>query len=135
MKKEDLPQDLSALGKISKEICYVTDKSGKYITVLSRGWDIKITALNAAWDEIEARIAEAKQKVLEKKASPLLVFMEKALMDIGILSAYSGFSKLQIKRHLKPKTFESLTETKLQKYAEIFNISIFDLKNMQVNET
>jgi len=45
MKKDDVPQDLSSLGKITKEVCYATDNSGKYVTELSKGWDIKITAL------------------------------------------------------------------------------------------
>src|ERR1035437_10993304 len=86
MKKDDVPQDLSSLGKITKEVCYATDNSGKYVTELSKGWDIKITALDAAWQDIEGRIAAAREKVLNGKASPLLFFMERGLMDIGILA-------------------------------------------------
>ena len=134
MKKEDVPQDLSSLGKITKEVCYVTDKSGKYVTELSRGWDIKITALDAAWKDIEGRIAVAKQKVLNKEASPLLFFMERAIMDNAILSDYTGFWQWQIKRHLKPAVFKRLSERKLQRYAEIFNVNVADFKNMNVNE-
>ena len=132
MKKEDVPQDLSPLGKITKEVCYVTDNSGKYITELSRGWDIKITALNATWQDIEGRIAAAREKVSDKKASPLLFFMEQGLMDIGILASYTGFWKWQIKRHLKPDVFKNLSDKKLRRYAEVFNVSVNDFKNMNV---
>jgi hypothetical protein len=132
MKKEDVPQDLSSLGKITKEVCYVTDNSGKYITELSRGWDIKITALNATWQDIEGRIAAAREKVSDKKASPLLFFMEQGLMDIGILASYTGFWKWQIKRHLKPDVFKNLSDKKLRRYAEVFNVSVNDFKNMNV---
>jgi hypothetical protein len=134
MKKEDVPQDLSSLGKITKEICYATDQSGKYITELSQGWDIKITALDAAWQDIEKRIAAAKEKVLNNEASPLLFFMERGLMDIGILAGYTGFWKWQIRRHLKPAIFKKLSNKKLQQYAAVFNVKAKDLKNMNVHE-
>ncbi|MEO7531043.1 MAG: hypothetical protein ABIS69_06520 [Sediminibacterium sp.] len=134
MKKEDVPQDLSSLGKITKEICYATDESGNYVKELSRGWDVKITALDAAWGDIEIRMATAKEKVLKGEASPLLFFMERALMDITILAGYTGFWKWQIKRHLDPGVFEKLSDTKLQRYAAVFNVGIGNLKSMNVNE-
>jgi hypothetical protein len=134
MKKEEVPQDLSSLGKITKEVCYATDDSGKYVTELSRGWDVKITALDAAWQDIKERVALARKKVLEGQASPLLFFMERGLMDAGIVAGYTGFWKWQIKRHLKPDIFNKLPDKKLQRYAEIFNISLEDLKTMNVHE-
>ncbi len=134
MKKEDVPQDLGALGKITKEVCYATDESGKYTTQLSAGWDVKITALDTAWQDVEERIAAAKQKVLNKEASPILFFMEKGLMDIKILAGYTGFWQWQVKRHLKPEVFNKLSEKKLQKYAEVFNVSVPNLQTMTINE-
>ena len=133
MKKDDVPQDLSSLGKITKEVCYATDNSGKYVTELSKGWDIKITALDAAWQDIEGRIAAAREKVLNGKASPLLFFMEWGLMNIGILADYTGFWKWQIKRHLKLGVFKNLSDKKLRRYAEVFNVSVDDFKNMNVH--
>ncbi len=135
MKKEDVPQDLGALGKITKEICYATDESGKYTTQLSKGWDVKITALDTAWQDVEERVATAKQKVLNNEASPILFFMEKALMNIEILAGYTGFWQWQVKRHLKPDVFSKVSDKKLQKYADVFNVSVADLKTMNVNET
>jgi hypothetical protein len=133
MKKEDVPQDLSSLGKITMEVCYALDNSGKYVTELSKGWDIKITALDTTWKDIEGRIATAREKVLNREASPILFFMERGLMDIGILADYTGFWKWQIKRHLKPGVFKNLSDKKLQRYAEVFNVSIDDFKNMNVH--
>jgi len=130
MKKEDVPQDLSALGKITKEICYATDQAGKYVTEQSLGWDIKITALDAAWQDIEDRVGMARKKVLNGEASPLLFFMERGLMDITILAGYTRFWKWQVKKHMHPAVFNKLSEKKLQRYAVVFNISIDDLKNM-----
>ena len=134
MKKEDVPQDLSSLGKITKEICYATDNKGNYVTELSQGWDIKITALDAAWKDIKKRVEAAREKVLNNEASPLLFYMEKGLMNIGILAAYSGFWKWQIKLHLKPDVFNKLSNKKLQTYAEVFNVTVEDLKNISEHE-
>jgi hypothetical protein len=134
MKKDEIPQDLSALGKITKEVCYTTDGTGKYTTELSSGWDVKIEALNTAWGDIEKRIAAAKQKVLNNEASPIYFFMEYRLMDVSILADYTGFWQWQIKRHLKPIVFKGLSDKKLQKYAEAFNTTISDLKSMTVHE-
>ena len=134
MKKEDVPQDLSSLGKITKEVCYATDSNGKYVTELSQGWDVKINALDVAWQDIEGRVAAAKQKILNKEASQILYFMERRIMDIGIVSAYTGFWKWQIKRDLKPSVFNKLSENKLQRYADAFNVNVQDLLNMNVHE-
>jgi hypothetical protein len=134
MKKDAIPQDLSSLGKITNELCYATDDSGKYITELSKGWDVKIKALDVAWEEIRRRIESAREQVLKNNASPILFFMEYRLMDINILADYSGFWKWQIKRHLKPRVFNTLSNKKLTKYAMAFNIKVEDLKSMTVNE-
>jgi len=134
MKKEDVPQDLSSLGKITNEVCYAVDGSGKYVKELSKGWEVKIKALDVAWNDIEIRMAAAKEKVINKEASPLLFFMEQALMDISILSKYTGFWKFEIKRHLRPEVFEKLSDTRLKRYATVFNVSIQNLKSMTINE-
>ncbi|NCD69280.1 hypothetical protein [Mucilaginibacter agri] len=135
MKKEDVPQDLGSLGKITREVCYATDSEGKYVTALSTGWDVKTKALDVAWQEIDHRIAVAKQKVLNKEASPLLFFMEYRMMDASILADYTGFWQWQIKRHLKPEVFDKLSDKKLEKYAEAFNVKVADLKSMNVHES
>ena len=56
-------------------------------------------------------------------------------MDIPIVSAYTGFWKWQVKQHLKPSVFERLSEKKLAKYAVIFEVSVEELKTMNLNET
>lgn len=129
MKKEEIPQDDGALGRIAKEVTYVVGEDGRYETAPSSGWDVKTEALNVAWNEVDRKIEAARQKVLDGTASPVLYFMEKRIMDLSILSAYTGFWKWTIKRHLKPAVFNRLADQKLQKYAELFEVSIEELKN------
>lgn len=134
MKKEEIPQDDGALNKLTREVVYAVDKDGHYTTELSTGWEVKSTALDVAWDDIAQRIENARQKVLKDEASPILYFIELRLMDIGIVSAYTGFWKWTIKQHLKPSVFKKLSDKKLQQYADAFNVSVEELKTMNVHE-
>lgn len=129
MKKNELPQDKSALENFTREVCYVKNEDGKYETDLSTGWETKKVALDQAWDEIERRKAEALEKVKSGEASPILYFMEEKLMDFTVLAGYTGFFKWSIKRHLKPAVFKKLSDSKLQKYAEAFEVELDQLKN------
>ena len=74
MKKEELPQDLSALGKITGEVCYVVDESGNYTTQLSNGWEVKSSALEVAWKDVEQRIQDAHRKSSEQRSQSHLIF-------------------------------------------------------------
>jgi hypothetical protein len=134
MKKNELPQDPSVLDKFTKDLCYVVDESGNYTTGLSRGWKVKAAALDLAWDDIKERTEDARQKALKGEVSPLLFFMELKLMDLDTLAGYSGFWKWQIKRHMKPSVFNGLSEKKLKRYANIFEVSVSDFKNVKANE-
>ncbi len=129
MKKEEVPQDPSALDKFTKEVCYALDEKGEYTTTLSRGWQVKADALGITWQDVEARINEARLKIKNGELSPIAYFMEVHMMDISILSAYTGFWQWTIKRHLRPQVFKKLSDKKLEKYAEAFQIKLEELKN------
>ncbi|OFX32126.1 MAG: hypothetical protein A2X08_13360 [Bacteroidetes bacterium GWA2_32_17] len=129
MKKSDTPQDPSLLDNFTKDVYYVTDDSGKYVTEKSRGWEVKATALNLTWDDVKQRVEKAKEDYFKGKCSPINYFMENKMMDLNIVSSYTGFWKWQVKRHLKLNVFNNLSEKKLLKYAKLFEISVDELKN------
>lgn len=131
MKKEDVPQDASALVGVTRDVCYVKDKDGKYTTDLSIGWDVKKQALDNAWDDIKERVAEAALQVKNGEISPVFYFMELKLMDLTLLAGYTGFWKFTIKRHFKPNVFKGLSEKKLNIYAKAFDITTEELKNFK----
>lgn len=131
MKKEDVPQDQGNLSKTNmKELVYATDEKGNYTTALSSGWEPKTIALSNSIDEINERIADAKEQVYRGEASSLLYFMELNKMDVTILSSYVGIWAWRVKRHFKPSVFAKLNNQMLQKYADAFNVSVADLKNI-----
>ncbi|MBC7388480.1 MAG: hypothetical protein H7329_04655 [Opitutaceae bacterium] len=131
MKKEELPQDPSSLNKYTKEVCYVVDETGNYTTGLSSGWDVKISALDVTWNDIETKTADAGQKVISGEVSPVFYYMQLRVMDLEIISAYTGFWQWQIKRHFKPEVFKNLSDKKLQKYASLFEVSLEELKHFK----
>ena len=131
MKKEELPQDKSALEVMTRELLYVKNADGKYTTGLSTGWDIKKEALDSAWDDIKDRVENAREAVKKGDSSPIHYFMELRLMDLTVLSGYTGFWKFTIKKHLKPSVFKSLSDDKLKVYAKIFEVSVQELKEFK----
>ena len=134
MKKDEVPQDDGFLKEEhGRELNYAVDENGKYTTALSSGWDAKTIALNNALARIEERIADAKQRVLEDKTSPIEYFMELSRMDIPLLSSYMGTWQWRIKRHFKPSVFRKLSEKTLKKYADVFEIDMSQLKTFDTN--
>lgn len=131
MKETEIPQDPSPLDKFTKEVCYAVNEKGEYVTALSRGWQVKADALGMAWHEVEEKVKEARQKISNGEASPLLFFMEANMMDVSIVAAYTGFWQWTVKRHLKPDIYKNLSDKKLQQYADAFNISLQELKNFK----
>lgn len=135
MKKDEVPQDKSNLETANfKELCYAVDENGEYTTVNSSGWDPKTIALNKAIEEIKLRVEDAKQRVLNHQTSPIEYYMEYHKMDLPILASYVGMWKWRVKRHFKPQVFQKLSDKTLQKYADVFEISIQQLKNIQLHE-
>jgi hypothetical protein len=130
MKIEEVPQDKGYLieGKIS-DLNYVVDKDGHYISKQSKGWQPKNEAMTLAWDVVFERTEEARKQVLDGNLSPIAFYMEMNIMDIAILSSYTGISKWKVRKHLKMKHFSKLKPGLLLKYAEALNISTADLVN------
>ena len=132
MEKEKVPQDKGNLIQNNlKELVYATDENGNYTTALSTGWEPKTIALSNSIDEINERIANAKEQVESGKVSPICYYMEINKMDITILASYVGMWKWRVKRHFKPNVFARLNNKILQKYADAFEISIAELKNIK----
>ncbi len=129
MKKNEIPQDEGYLGKIAREVTYAVDDEGKYVTGQSSGWTVKEEANDVAWESFERQINEAKQKVMNGEMSPVFYWMEKRMMDQGIVAQYMGIWKWSVKRHMKPSVFKKLSDAKIKKYAEVFETSVEEFKN------
>jgi hypothetical protein len=124
LKAKDVPQDDANMlqGKLREPI-YSLDENGNYTTVQSVGWNPKNEVMKEAWDQVNEKVENARKKVLSGELSPLAYYIEKNIMDIGLVANYMGIWRWTVKRHLKPKFFARLKEETLEKYARVFNIT------------
>jgi hypothetical protein len=132
MNKDEVPQDRKIIhGEDNSlvKVLYVTDQSGKYETTKYAGWEAENLAMSQAWDDIDDKIESTRRKVMDGELSPIAFYMEKSLMDLATLAQYVGSWKFFVKRHLKPAAFKNLSEKKLQRYADVFNIPVEELKH------
>ena len=136
MKSKEVPQDDANMmrGKF-REPVYSLDENGNYTTVRSVGWDPKNAVMQQAWDNINEKVEEIRFKVINGKLSPIAYYMEKNIMDIGLLSKYMGIWRWTVKKHLKPKHFNKLSAQLISQYADIFNISPEQLTDIEVLKT
>ncbi len=110
-----------------REMCYAVDKDGKYVTVLSTGWSPKNAAMKQAWEEIYLKADKARQDILDGKKSILAFHMEMKIMNIKLLSLYTGIPRRKIRKHLKPDHFAKLDGETLERYADAFGISVAEM--------
>lgn len=115
----------------SKELSYHYKEGGNFEKIVGFHPDQDRVILQQAWDLFHERIEEARQKVLKGEVSPVVYFMEKTLLDPLNLSMMAGISLWRVKRHFKPRVFKKLNQKTLAKYAEAFNVSVDQLKNVQ----
>lgn len=113
-----------------RELFYSYGEDGKFEKKVGFHGESTRVTLQQAWDLFNDRIEAARQKVKSGKASPLLYYMEKTLVTPMDLSMHAGIMVWRVKRHLKLKVFNRLSEKTLKKYAEAFNITIDQLKTV-----
>jgi len=114
-----------------RELFYSYDEGGKYDKTVGLHGEPNRLILQQAWDLFNERIEEAKQKVLAGKASPVVYYMEKNLLDPLNLSMMAGISLWRVKWHFRPAAFKRLSNKTLQKYATAFNITVEKLKKIE----
>lgn len=132
MKKHDVPQHQGNLSKNNvREVIYATDENGNYTTALSSGWEPKTIALDRSLEQINERMAEALESYRIGSLSILPYLMERQRMDISILAGYVGMWQWRVKRHFKPEIYRKLSDAKLSRYAQAFDMSLDELKNFE----
>ena len=132
MKKNEVPQDDSPLKRKNiNEMVYAVDDDGKFVSVQSTGWEAKTVVQHENLEVLDQRIQQALKDVKAGNVSPIVYFMELNRMDWQTLAAYVGKWTFFVKRHGKPNVFKNLNTKTLQKYADVFGISLNDLQNFK----
>ncbi|MBP5455712.1 MAG: helix-turn-helix domain-containing protein [Paludibacteraceae bacterium] len=128
MKVDEVPQDLKYFeNTVLRDVAYAVDENGKYTSVISDGWSVKNDALELTMDGIYEECEEIRQRVLAGETSLLEYYAAKNIMDVDLLSDYTGISKRTIRKHFDPKVFSQLDRETLEKYADALRITVEQL--------
>ena len=133
MKIKEVPQERGTISDNIHEVCYAVDDDGHYVGIASAGWEAKNIANNQVWELIKQEIATALKGIYAGKLSPLAFHMAKNQMNLGLLAQYAGFSRWRVKRHLKPAVFKRLDQAVLERYSNVFGISVKQLQQFPEN--
>ncbi len=128
MKIEEVPQERGAISGNFHEVCYAVDDDGHYVLTASAGWEPKNIANKQVWEVIEQEIAKTLKEIHTGKVSPLAFHMAKNQMNTRLIAQYAGYSQWRVKRHLKPAVFKRLNPAVLERYSDIFGITVKQLQ-------
>jgi hypothetical protein len=133
MKTTDVPQEESILAG-HQRACYALNEQGRYVVVGSVGWEVEKIVNAQANDEVRAQIVQALARARRGELCPLAYHMARRQMDIGLLAAYTGFSRLRLRWHLRPKVFAGLPDKILQRYADALQLPLAELRSLPAED-
>lgn len=134
MKTKDVPQDDETFYAGHQRACYATDDQGRYVVVGSKGWGAETAVNSQANDMVREQIAAALARARRGEVSALAYHMARRQMNVGLLAAYSGFSRLRIHWHLRPKVFARLPEDILNRYAVALQLPVTLLRTLPTED-
>ncbi len=129
MQQRDVPQD-EGLNLGMREITYAIDENGRYVGVPSLGWEPKNIANAQAWEVIAENIKSEARLVRDGKRSPLAYHLARHLMTVGLAASYVRLPRWRVKRHLKPSVFNRLKPEIMQRYADLFGLTLAEFKQI-----
>ena len=93
-------------------------------------WEKRFDASAVVMTKHSQEIENVRQQVLSGQLSPLAYHIQTNLFNVKLLSSYAKIPKRHIKKHLQPDNFNQLDEETLKKYAEVFEITVEELKEI-----
>ena len=71
-----------------------------------------------------------KKQIASGEVSPVYYFMVLEELTLSELAARAGMRKGKVRKHLQGSEFSSLTQDILQKYADVFNVTVPEMLNL-----
>ena len=110
-----------------QKVMYAKNNSGEFSRV-NYGSSAEEFATLTAVNEYKVLELECLEEIKQGVSSPIKYFMYKNRMDLPTLCSGVGMFGFRVKRHLKMKHFKKLNDKVLQRYSNLFDISLKELK-------
>lgn len=122
----DIPQEYNAALDGHKKVMYAKNQDGVFDRY-TYGSQAEAFATQIAVQAYQQQMQACLAEIIAGRSSPIAYYMNQQRMDIATLSAYVGMYAWRVKRHLKMKPFQKLSDRILQRYAKAFDLSVDDL--------
>ncbi len=131
--KIEVPKEPNSTLDGIQKVMYAKDDDGTFKRV-NYGSSIEEFATQTAVNEYELLKLECLEKIKQGISSPIEYYMYENRMDLPTLCSAVGMFGFRVKRHLKMPIFRKMNDKLLSKYADVFGITIQDLKKMDNHE-
>lgn len=132
MKILDTDQNGNLVDANTRRVRYSVDDRGNVVEEYEEMTEYGVIVAENLFDMYRDRAEDAKERIRQKKTSPLEYFMYQAQIEIELVIALTGYSRRQVKRHMKFDVFKTLGDDVLQRYAQAFLIDINTIKDYKV---
>ena len=126
MRTSDVPQDQNPTLAGARKTVYALDEHGRYTTASSTGWTVEAVVTGQAVEEYHRLAGDALARVRAGRASPLEFHMHDRRLDVPTLAAAMGLWRWQVRRHLSPQGFRSLSRDVKTRYAAVLGLDDLD---------
>jgi hypothetical protein len=130
MDLDNVPQEGNATLGGHRKAVYARGADGRMVIAPSAGWEAEEIVTSNAVESLHAQAEDARRRVQAGTASTLEFWMYERRMDVLLLSQTSGYWQWQVKRHLRPEVFATLSDAKLRRYAEALGISVAQVRQL-----
>ena len=127
MKQITIPQEENSTLNGYQKVMYAPNSNGEFQT-FNYGSHVEEYATKLAVEEYEILKQECLENIKNNISSPIEYYMYYNRMDIPTLASVVGFFQFRVKRHLQAKHFKKLNDKILQKYSDVFGITLDQLK-------
>jgi len=114
-------------------ILYVEKENGQYGPIQTGSY-ITRNYLDDWYLKRRNLIQSLRQQVIRREISPVKFFMVLEDLTIAELSARTTIPIRKVKKHLSPESFATLSQTELNRYATVFNVSADRFQSLNLPE-
>jgi len=126
----EIPHEPNATLDGIQKVMYAKNEQGEFERY-NYGSSVEEFATQVAVEEYELLKQECLERIKQGLSSPIEYFMYENRMDLPTLSSAVGMFQWRVKRHLKMSVFQTMSDALLLRYADVFSLDLFYLKDFR----